>query len=129
MESPSGLAWDVSRKRRRPCTSSRIRRRTAAPGASCGSTRSLPIVFGFIVLGICGGRGLIRPARLQLLQELFDPVVLLDRVVEQKGQLGNAFEPETAADVAAQERRGALEGAGGVAPCFVVSDRGVERPG
>ena len=61
------------------------------------------------------------------LQDLFDAVVLLDRLVEHPGELGHTFELQPAADVPPQERRGALQRPGRVLPRFRVADRGVEH--
>src|SRR6266480_3523394 len=79
IESPSGLAWEVSRKRWWRRISSQIRR--TAPAAA--STGSLIIVARPACLA--AGVGPAGPFRLQFLKNLFDAVALLDRLVVEEG--------------------------------------------
>src|SRR5512145_388654 len=104
MESPSGRACDVSRNRCRERMASRIWRRTGGCRPSCG----------LFVVSVIVSRRLLRgrdagALRLQLLQDALDPIVALDALVEEELQLRDPAEPEPAAELTAQERRGALE--------------------
>ena len=73
-----------------------------------------------------GGRR-ARPARaLDLLEDPLDAVAALDRLVEEELELGHAAQPQPAADLAAQERRRALERArSSRVRAFVVAERRV----
>src|SRR5438034_11081216 len=70
------------------------------------------------------GRTVMRRTRLRadVLQNSFDPVVTLDRVVVEEFQLGDPPQPQPLADLAAQEGPGAGERAGGLAPRRVVAE-------
>src|SRR3954470_24909791 len=130
IESPSGRAWEVRRKRWRPRISSLISSTTAASAGASPTCCSLLIRAGVVDIAIIfarfGNRGLPLWFGTQALQDLFDPVVLLDRLVEHPGELGHPFELEASSDVTPQERRGALESLGRVLPRLGVADRRVE---
>src|SRR4051812_10700034 len=114
MESPSGLACDVIRNVRRAWIASQMS------------------VFGFI---LCGGalawlrrrRGLVARLLLglEVLQDLFDAIVPGDRFVVEELELGHAAQPDARADLAAQERQGALERLGRLALRLLVAERRV----
>src|SRR5688572_3102148 len=95
MESPSGRAWEVSRKRWRFSSSSRICRRTGSAAVA--------VVVWLIVLGVVRGVaigifGAAGRAGADLLQDALDAVSALDRFVEEEFELGHAFQPEAASD-------------------------------
>jgi hypothetical protein len=46
---------------------------------------------------------------LEVLQDLFDAVLVLDRLVEPELDLGHAAQAQPGADLAAEKRRGAIE--------------------
>src|SRR4051812_41552679 len=119
IESPSGLAWDVSRKRCRRRISSEIRRTAEA----AASTDSLIIVgrTDCVIAGIVS-RG---PFRLELLKNPFDPVAVFDRLVVEERQFGNPLQAETLPDLPAQERCRTPERARRLALRFVVADQRV----
>src|SRR3954462_10018372 len=119
IESPSGLAWDVSRKRCRRRISSEIRRTAEA----AASTDSLIIVGRTdCVIASVGSRG---PFRLELLKNPFDPVAVFDRLVVEERQFGNPLQLETLSNLPPQKGCRTPERAGRLALCFVVADRRV----
>src|SRR5204862_5134201 len=96
IESPSGRAWEEIRNRRRAWIASQIS------------------VFGVGV--VIRGRGLVGSGRrpgvrlgLDFLEGLLDAVVLGDRLVVGEFELGHPPEADALRDLAAQERRGAVE--------------------
>src|SRR6476469_1506330 len=107
MESPSGLACDVSRNRCRRMISSRICR----TGVDVVATGSLIIVarLGRVVAGRVTDARTVSPFRVELLEDALDAVGLLDGLVEQERQFGHPFQLKTLADLAAEERRRAAE--------------------
>src|SRR4051812_20689541 len=118
IESPSGLACEVSRNRWRRSISSRICR-TADLAAS---TRSLIIVAGTDRVAI------IRPAcpfRPELLENALDTIALFDRVVEEEGQLRHALQAKPLANLSPQKRACPLERARRFALDGVVADNRV----
>src|SRR3954454_5648818 len=130
IESPSGRAWEVRRKRWRPRISSLIWSTTAASAGASPTCCSLLIRAGVVDIAIIfarfGKRRLPLGFGTQSLQDLFDAVVLLDRLVEHPGEFGHTFELEPPSDVTAQEGRGALQRLGRVFPRLGIADRGVE---
>src|SRR3954466_9546857 len=119
MESPSGLAWDVSRKRCRRRISSEIRRTAEA----AVSTDSLIIVWRTdCVVGAIGSCG---PFRLELLKNPFDTVGVFDRLVVEEGQFGNPLQIQALADLPAQKRCRTSERARRLALRLVVANRRV----
>src|SRR6266545_2003115 len=109
MESPSGRACDVSRKRRRRRISYRICRSAAAVASSFAGS--------FVISGI-----------VELQEDSLDAVALLDRFVVEESELGHALQADPLADLPAQERHGARERAGGFLPRRVVPDGRVVNP-
>src|SRR5690348_18333406 len=100
IESPSGRACDVTRKRCRDWIASQMRSRVGL----------LVIVFEAIVRGGRHRRaGALVGFRFQLLQDLFDAVLVRDRFVVEELELGRAAQADALADVMAQEGRGALQ--------------------
>src|SRR3954452_2109350 len=130
IESPSGRAWEVRRKRWRPRISSLIWSTTAASAGASPTCCSLLIRAGVVDIAIIftrfGKRRLPLGFGTQSLQDLFDAVVLLDRLVEHPGELGHTFELEPPSDVTPQEGRGALQRLGRVFPRLGIANRGVE---
>src|SRR5690349_6997400 len=110
IESPSGRACEVSRKRGRARISSRIRAMSAA--AAAGSLPSSPVAAASVVVFVlvircgCGwrfGRGLAA-RRVELMEDLLDAISALDGLVEEEFQLRHALQPQPAADLPPQER-------------------------
>src|SRR4051794_16959701 len=96
MESPSGRACEVSTKRWRLRMASRMRSMTAAVLSRVRELASLGWVMGCrrVWLGVGGvggcGVGLRRPAGaflLEIAEDLLDPIVLPDALVEEEVQL------------------------------------------
>src|SRR4026208_660217 len=123
IESPSGLAWDVSRKRWRRRTSSQIRRTAAA----AVSTRSLIIVGRTECLVV--GFGPCGPFCFQLLKNSFDAVALFDRLVVEERQFRDTLQPKALTDLAAQKRRRPIERTRRLPLRLVVPDRRVIHAG
>src|SRR3954451_6328933 len=98
MESPSGRACEVSMKRWRLRMASRMRAMTAAVLSRVTELASLGLGMGCrrVWLGLGGVVGgcracLGRPAGaflLEVAEDLLDPIVLLDALVEEEVQLG-----------------------------------------
>src|SRR6476620_3636530 len=131
IESPSGRAWEVRRKRWRPRISSLISSTTAASTGAAPTCCSLLIRAGVVDIAIVfarfGKRRLPLGFGTQSLQNLFDAVVLLDRLVEQPGEFGHTFELEPPSDMTPQEWRRALQRLGRVRARLGVTDCGVEH--
>src|SRR6476661_8139401 len=118
IESPSGRAWDVRRKRCRERIASQISGRIVA--------RSLLLVAVWLIVSGCvrGGAGL-RPFRLDVLQDALDSLVSFHAFVEEELQLGCAPQPQPLAQMAAQERRSPFERTFGVPAGLLVAHRRV----
>src|SRR5471032_3244155 len=105
MESPSGRACDEIRKRLRARIASRIS------------------VFGVFMrdFGVVwrGRRPCVRFG-LQFLEDLLDPILLGDRLVEEELELGHTAEPHPLRDLAPQERQGASKRLAGLAQRLLV---------
>src|SRR5436190_13181312 len=110
MESPSGRAWDVIRNRWRSLIASQ----------SCASTESVRV--GVIVSGVGMPRGTLR---FEVLENLLDAIVARDGVVVEELEVRHAPEPQPAAELAPQERRGALQRPGAFTLRPLVSHRRV----
>src|SRR4051812_39586577 len=119
IESPSGLAWEVSRKRCRRRISSEIRRTAAA----AVSTDSLIIVgrTDCVIAGVVS-RG---PFHVELLKNPFDTVGVFDRLVVEERQFGHSLQAETLPDLPAQKRCRPPERPRRLALRFVVADQRV----
>src|SRR5947207_10913675 len=63
---------------------------------------------------------------LEVLQDLFDAVLVLDRFVEPELDLGHPAQAQPAADLAAEKRRGAIERTRRLLPRLLIAERGVE---
>src|SRR3954469_14862678 len=109
MESPSGLACEVIRKRRRAWMASQI-----------------SVLGFFVVIGSVGRAR--RRLGLQVLQDLLDAIVLRDRLVVEERQLRHAPQPDARAELAAQERRRAVERLRRLALRLLVAERRVVDP-
>src|SRR5688572_2205685 len=125
MESPSGRAWEVRRNRCRRTIASQMSSMTPPRPGRWGSL--------FIVAGLSGARGVGHwrrggTLRLEVLQNLLDPVLLLDRLVEEEIELGDALEAKPLADLPAQERGRAAERLARFLPRRLVADGGVVDP-
>src|SRR3990170_5964761 len=127
IESPSGRACEVRRKRWRRRISSLISPTTASAGTEVGS---LLIWVGVvdIVIGFAGSGGGVPRFSGQSLQDALDAVVLLDRVIEHPGELGHALELKPPSDVPLQERGRSLKRLCRVLAGLLVADCGVEHP-
>src|SRR3954470_19497478 len=108
MESPSGRACDVIRNRCRAAIALQI------------SATTDSVAVRVVVPGVAMRR---RALRLQLLEDLLDPIVPRDRVVVEELQLRHAPEPQPPPELPPQERGGALERALALAPRLVVAER------
>src|SRR5687768_16621113 len=96
----------------------------AAPAGSWGTGESgLVVVIGTV--GRSGGRA-ARFLVAEVAQDLFDAILVFDRFVEAEVELGNAAQPQRAADVAAKKRRRALQRLGGLRPRPRIAERRVE---
>src|SRR5689334_8595458 len=104
IESPSGRAWDVMRKRRRSLIASQ---------AWVSASFVARVVTG---LAICRGS-----LRFQLLEDLLDSIVPRDRFVIEELELGHPPKPEALSKLPFQERGGALERAGALALRLLVA--------
>src|SRR5687767_14141163 len=91
----------------------RCRARIAATiGGSSG------VILRFVGLGF----------RVQLLQDLLDAVLSRDRAIVEEAQLGSPPEPQPGTELATEEWRRALEGAGARVTRLVVAQRRLEHP-
>src|SRR5688500_2872776 len=121
MASPSGRACEVTTKRCRVRTSSTMRARAV-------SVAVWIIDRGWGRLRRSAGvvlPGAARVLRVEIAQDLLDAVLVLDRLVELEVELGDAPQLQPAADLAAEEWRGTLEGARRVLARLLVAQRGV----
>src|SRR5438552_927227 len=64
-------------------------------------------------------------ARFDLVEELLDPVLAGDRFVVHERHFRRPLQAQPRSDLAAEERRGALQRAGGVAATLLVAERRV----
>src|SRR5215211_3358024 len=103
MESPSGRACEVSRKRCLRVISSQIWRM----GVVAVATDSLIIVarLGHLVARSLRGARLAGPLGVELLEDLLDTVSFLDRFVEKEAELRNALQSQPLAHLSSQKRR------------------------
>src|SRR6186997_432574 len=135
MESPSGRACEVIRKRGRARISSRIRSTRDSAGAGAAGAPAgagLLIVVRLVAVGLVRGGlrrgvgvGSCRALRPDVVEDSLDAVAPLDRFVEEELQEGNPLEPEPAADLAAQEGCRSPERARRLATRLVVAKRRV----
>src|SRR5215211_5746430 len=99
MASPSGRACETITKR--------CRVRIAA--ATCALPASVAVVVIAVVVAEVRVVRALRLFRMEVAQDLFDAVLMSDRLVEPELQLRHAPQIEPAAHLAAEERRRALE--------------------
>src|SRR5690349_8609499 len=121
IESPSGLACEVSRKRWRRRISSQIRR--TAEAAAAASTGSLIIIARIVSVVADARPG--RPFRLEFLKNSFDAIALFDRLVVEERQFRDTLEAQPLADPAPQKWRRPIERARRLSSRLVVADRRV----
>src|SRR5688572_18187908 len=114
MESPSGRACEVIRKRCRAKIASRICPTSAsAPAGRTGET-GLFINGCFVWARVRGRRGRIAggsldPFGADFVEDSLDPIAALDRFVEEEFEARDPLQPQPAADLTPQERRRAAE--------------------
>ena len=104
MESPSGRAWDVSRKRCRERIASQI----SADGSSLASLLLVAVsTHRLRVRQVAAPR--LRPFRLNVLQDAFDPLVPFHDSRRRRTAARGTPQPQPLGQLAAQERRGPFE--------------------
>src|SRR2546425_9574339 len=108
MASPSGRTWDEMTKRRRCRISSVMRSRT--------DVSLVVVVIRYRRGGFVG---------MKVAQDLLDPVLALDRLVEPEFELRNAAQPQAPADVPPHERRGAIQRPRRLPARFLIAERRV----
>src|SRR5687767_14503753 len=117
IESPSGRAWEVIRKR---CFS-RIASRICSKGL--GSLGGIGVIVSWQVVQVRIGLTF----GLDIEHDPLDAVLLFDALVVEELERRHVLEPEAATDLAAEKRLGPFQRFPGFRLCFVVPDRRVEH--
>src|SRR5688500_9628934 len=117
MASPSGRTWDDRTKRCRFRISS----------AACW--RAVELFGGVVIRGGIRHRCPLAFLFMKVAQDLLDPILVGDRLIEAEVDFGNAPQPQPATEMPPQERRRALEGFVGFATGLLVAEHGVENVG
>src|SRR6185436_19334964 len=125
IESPSGRECEEMTNRCRARMASAICRISGSVAAIAARRR---VWFGGRVWigGVRLQANLVAFTFVQLVDDLIDAIGAGGRVVVLKPELGHALEPQPGANLAAQERRRALEGPGAVRARLLVPEHGVE---
>src|SRR5262245_9494531 len=133
MASPSGRRCETTTKRCRARMASAICAGVVSVAVvDMGCVRAPEVLLvSMVVGGLCGacsGGGPLRLLLVQVTQDLLDPVLVGDGLVEPELQFRHPAKLKTSAEMSPEERRGALERPRRVAPRPIVSHRRIEHP-
>src|SRR4029453_17148017 len=130
IESPSGRACDVIRKRCRLITAPRIRLISASAVAGRASGTGLLIGLRLAAglwrrgVGPAVALGGVTSLRVDFVQDAFDSIAALDRLVEEEFEDWDPLQSQPAAELPAEERGGRAQAPRGVAAGLLVGEGG-----